>query len=74
MNRIIGRAAEELRTLPGVRNVDAHVGRAIGGDQVGGANTGELWVSVDSDADYDKTVSSIEEVVNGYPGPRPPGA
>ncbi len=40
MNRVIGRAAEELRALPGVQNADAHVGRAIGGDQVGGANTG----------------------------------
>jgi Cu/Ag efflux pump CusA len=68
MNRVIGRAAEELRALPGVQNADAHVGRAIGGDQVGGANTGELWVSVDPDADYDKTVGSIEDVVSGYPG------
>jgi Cu/Ag efflux pump CusA len=68
MNRVIGRAADELRALPGVQNADAHVGRAIGGDQVGGANTGELWVSVDPDADYDKTVSAIEDVVSGYPG------
>ena len=68
MNRVIGRAAEELRALPGVQNADGHVGRAIGGDQVGGANTGELWVSVDPDADYDQTVGAIEDVVNGYPG------
>ncbi|MDQ5875089.1 MAG: efflux RND transporter permease subunit, partial [Actinomycetota bacterium] len=27
-----------------------------------------LWVSIDPDADYDATVDSIREVVNGYPG------
>ena len=47
MDRITARAAEELRGLEGVRNVDAHVGRAIHGDHVGGANTGEIWVSLD---------------------------
>ena len=54
--------------MDGVRSVDAHVGRAIRGDAVGGANTGEIWVSLDPDADHDGTIASIEEVVNGYPG------
>jgi Cu/Ag efflux pump CusA len=68
MDRITTRAAEELRGLSGVRNVDAHVGRAVRGDLVGGANQGEIWISLDPGADYEGTVSAIEGVVNGYPG------
>jgi Cu/Ag efflux pump CusA len=68
MNRITARAGRELRTIPGVREVGAHVGRAITGDQIVGANAAELWVSIDPDADYDATVSSIRRVVDGYPG------
>jgi Cu/Ag efflux pump CusA len=68
MDRITTRAAEELRGLRGVRDVDAHVGRAVRGDLVGGANEGEIWISLDPDTDYERTVGAIEEVVNGYPG------
>ena len=68
MSRISGRVSSELRSLPGVRNVGAHVGRAVFGDQVVNVNSAELWVSIDPSADYDKTVAAIQEVVNGYPG------
>jgi Cu/Ag efflux pump CusA len=68
MNRITARAGRELRQVPGVSDVGAHVGRAVTGDQVVGANAAELWVSIDPDADYDATVSSIRRVVGGYPG------
>ena len=68
MNRITSRAASELGSLPGVRNVSAHVGRAVNSDQVVGINSGEIWVNIDPSADYDATVGSIEDVVDGYPG------
>jgi CzcA family heavy metal efflux pump len=68
MDRIVARASSELRTIPGVQNVAAHVGRAVTGDQVVGINSAELWVSTDPDADYDATVATIQETVNGYPG------
>ncbi len=68
MDRITNRAADELARLPGVSNVDAHVGRAVRGDAVGGANSGTIWVSLDSSADYGDTVQDIETVVGGYPG------
>ncbi|MGH2706822.1 MAG: efflux RND transporter permease subunit, partial [Actinomycetota bacterium] len=68
MNRITARASRELRALPGIRNVGAHVGRAVMSDQVVGINSSELWVSIDPTADYDATLSSIQEVVDGYPG------
>ena len=68
MNRIIDRVNRELRSVPGVRNVGAHVGRAILSDQVVGINSSELWVSLDPTADYQATVAAVEAVVHGYPG------
>jgi CzcA family heavy metal efflux pump len=68
MDRVIDRAIHELKSIPGVRNVGGHVGRAILSDQVVGIHSGELWVSLDSEANYEKTVAAVEEVVGGYPG------
>ncbi len=68
MNRIASQATRELRSIPGVRNVSAHIGRAVLSDQVGDVNTGELWVSLDRDADYDATVMRIQQVMDGYAG------
>jgi CzcA family heavy metal efflux pump len=68
MDRITGRATRELRSIPGVREVGAHVGRAITSDQVVDVNSGELWVRVEPDADYGRTVNAIRSVVAGYPG------
>lgn len=68
MNRITALAAKELRSVDGVQDVGAHVGRAVASDLSANANSAELWVSIDPSADYDGTVSSIREVVKGYPG------
>ena len=68
MNRITGRASRELRALDGVRNVGAHVGRAVTADQVVGVNAGEIWLSIDPKANYDATLASVKRVVAGYPG------
>ena len=68
MERVTALASAELRSTPGVRDVGAHVGRAILGDQVVGANAGELWVSIDPGAGYDATVASVKRVVAAYPG------
>jgi len=68
MNRITTLASRELGSIDGVENVGADVGRAITSDQAVSANSAEMWVSIDPDADYDETVTSVEDVVNGYPG------
>jgi len=68
MNRITSAVSGELRSVPGVSGVGAHVGRAIAGDQVVGANSAELWVSIDPAADYDQTVAAVKRLVGGYPG------
>jgi CzcA family heavy metal efflux pump len=68
MNRIVARASSELRTVPGVRNVGAHVGRAMLSDKVTHVHSSDLWVSIDRSAPYDATLASIQQVVDGYPG------
>lgn len=68
MNRITIRASKELREIEGVRNFGAHIGRAEVADEVVGPNFTELWISIDENVDYDKTVAKVQEVVDGYPG------
>jgi CzcA family heavy metal efflux pump len=68
MTRVTTQASRELRSIPGVRDVGAHVGRAVMSDTSAAVNASELWVGVDTSADYDRTVASIQEVVDGYPG------
>ncbi len=68
MSRIDARISTELKSVPGVVNVDAHMGRAVLGDQVVNVNSSEIWITIDRQADYDKTIAAIQGVVNGYPG------
>jgi CzcA family heavy metal efflux pump len=68
--RISVRAADELLEIPGVRNFGSHIGQAFLADEPYGIHFGENWISLDEDADYDKTVEEVQRVVNGYPGIR----
>ncbi len=71
MSRITTLASRELRSIPGVRNVSAQMGRAITSDKRTNINAGELWVSIDPSADYEATVDAVKQVVAGYPGLSP---
>lgn len=68
MNRIADQVSDELRSVPGVRDLGSHVGRAITGDAIVGPNSGEIWINLDPAADYDATVADIHAVMDGYPG------
>lgn len=68
MQRITVQVSKELRSIEGVRNFGAHIGRAEVADEVVGPNFTENWISVSPDVDYEATVSKIQEVVDGYPG------
>ncbi len=67
MSRIMTLVSRELRSIPGVRNVSALMGRAIISDQRTNINAGELWVSIDPSADYEATVAAVKQVVADYP-------
>jgi Cu/Ag efflux pump CusA len=68
MYRITVQASKELRSIPGVRNFGAHIGRALVADEPVGMNFTENWISVDPSVDYDATLAAIQETVDGYPG------
>lgn len=70
MNRITSALTKELRGVSGVRNVGAHTGRAMAGDQIVNINSGEVWLSIEATAGYDSTLNAVREVVDGYPGIR----
>jgi Cu/Ag efflux pump CusA len=69
MTSVVKGATRTIAAIPGVRDVGAHVGRAVTGDQVVDVNSSELWVSLDADADYDKTVGAVRKAVAGINGP-----
>jgi Cu/Ag efflux pump CusA len=66
MDRVTTTLISELRLVPGVRLVGAHVGRAVTGDQVVNVNSGEAWASLFESADYDATIAGIERVLRGH--------
>ncbi|HJR81778.1 MAG TPA: efflux RND transporter permease subunit [Anaerolineales bacterium] len=68
MNRVMTLMGSELRSISGVENVGSHMGRAEFGDQVVNVNSGELWVTLDPQANYGATVAAVQAVVNSYAG------
>ena len=70
MDRVTIEVSKELRDIEGVRNFGSHIGRAEVADEIYGPEFTELWISLDESVDYDSTVTTIQEVVDGYPGLR----
>jgi Cu/Ag efflux pump CusA len=68
MWRITAQVCNELMTIPGVRNCGSHIGQAMSADEPYGIYFTENWISVDPAVNYDKTLASVQETVNGYPG------
>ncbi len=68
MTKALTEVATSIRGLGGVANVSGHVGRAIQGERVGGANMGELWITMKDGADRASTVGAIRRVASDYAG------
>jgi CzcA family heavy metal efflux pump len=68
MARVTTNVSRDMRAIPGVRTFGSHIGQAFLGEEIAGVNFGENWVSIDSHADYDKTVAAIRRVIDTYPG------
>ena len=66
--RMLTQAMHELRQIPGIRDVAAHIGRAKTGDQVVNVDSAQLWVSIDPKADYERTFAAVRQAVQEYPG------
>ena len=68
MWRITAEACRELLSIPGVRNCGSHIGQAVNADEPYGVYFTENWISIEPSVDYDKTLGSVQELVDGYPG------
>ena len=70
MSRATTALMRDLRTVNGVRNVAALVGRAVlcNCDETADVNAAELWVTIDPAANYPQALASIEEVLNSAVG------
>jgi Cu/Ag efflux pump CusA len=66
--RIVIRLSQDLEAIPGVHGFGSHVGQAFLGEEIAGVNFGENWITIDSNADYDLTLSRVRAVVESYPG------
>ncbi len=67
MNRMVKGLSDSLRAVPGVRSVSGHIGRAVTGDQVVGIESGQIWLSIDDTAGYEKTMLAIKEKMKESP-------
>jgi Cu/Ag efflux pump CusA len=68
LNRITALADTELQAIPGVQQVSATLGRAATSNQIDNTNTGHIWIQLKPAADYARTVTSVDAVVEGTPG------
>jgi Cu/Ag efflux pump CusA len=68
MNRITARVSGFLRRLPSVSDVAATLGRAVSGDQIVDTNSGQIYVQVKPNANYDSAVGAIRAIVQTVPG------
>jgi CzcA family heavy metal efflux pump len=66
--RIVTEASRQMTTIPGVQSFGSHIGQAFLAEEIVGSNFGENWISVDRNADYDKTLERIQEEVDAHPG------
>jgi Cu/Ag efflux pump CusA len=71
MSKMVTNASQELRKIPGVHNVTAHIGRAILSDRRTNIDEGEVWVSVDPAANYDETAAAVKKAAANIPGLSP---
>lgn len=67
-NRIVTEGSKDFRAVPGVHSFGAHIGQAFLAEEVVGPNFGENWFSIDKNANYDETITKLEDVVDSYPG------
>jgi CzcA family heavy metal efflux pump len=70
MSRLSSLASEHLKSIPGIHNFAAQIGRAITGDEVVSVNSSQLWVSLDPSVSHDETVAQVQAAVESYPGLR----
>ena len=68
MTEQTSQVTQALQSLPGVATAGAHIGRAVTGDRVVNVSSGDVWVTLKPDADYDETFDAIRQAAATVPG------
>lgn len=68
MTRTATDAGDELRTVPGVRDVASDLGQALLGDRIVDVNSAQTWITVGAGADYGATLAAIRTILGHYHG------
>lgn len=66
MSEVLTGAVKQISAIPGVRNVGAHVGRAVASDAIVNVNSGEVWISLGDDASA-ATLDQVRTTLNRLP-------
>jgi len=66
MTSLAADLVDDLESLPGVEQANAQLGRAVMSDQDVDVHHGQIWVSMDRDADYDATLASVAEAAAAH--------
>jgi Cu/Ag efflux pump CusA len=66
MDRATTAIIHDLRSIPGVRNAAAQIGRALLSHDVADVNSATVWVSLDPQADYNATLAAMRETVDAH--------
>ncbi len=66
MNQLTKAAIDDLSQLSGVRNVAAHIGRAVMSDKIKNVNSAEIWLNIDEEANYSATLMAIRKALEGH--------
>ncbi|MDC8756624.1 efflux RND transporter permease subunit [Janthinobacterium fluminis] len=68
MTQLTTAMSRELRAIPGVAGVGAHVGRASQSDLVTGVDRADLWLRIGEHADYAATLAAIDKALAANTG------
>ncbi|HET6561056.1 MAG TPA: efflux RND transporter permease subunit [Marmoricola sp.] len=68
MTAIAEDAITELETVAGVESATAHVGRAQMSDRSVDVDSGDVWLRLADDADYDATMDAVRSVAENLEG------
>ncbi|WP_456639705.1 efflux RND transporter permease subunit [Bradyrhizobium sp. USDA 10063] len=63
---------QDLKQIPGVRSAHANLGRALlcNCEHAADVNSGQVWVNIDPNAQYETVVDAVEAAITAYPGMR----
>jgi len=67
MDRTAATLIRDLRTVPGVRDAAAQIGRALFSHELADVDSATVWVSLDPSADYRATLAAVGKVVAAHP-------